>query len=230
MADAPDLESGTNRCEGSSPFTRTKQTPKFLGVIIFLKEENNMKEFKKSDKKIITGALVLLLVVIGLCTKNESIITYLEKNYDISLKEESNDNKVQPSKMLAQYEVLRVVDGDTIVINYNGNAEKVRLIGIDTPESVHPDNSKNTEEGIKTSNYTKQRLTGKTVGIELDVQERDKYGRILAYVYVDGKMYNKELLELGYAKVATYPPNVKYVEEFTKIQEKARENKVGLWK
>lgn len=189
-----------------------------------------MKKLKKSDKKIITGALVLLLVVIGLCTKNESIITYLEKNYDISLKQESNDNKVQPSKMLAQYEVLRVVDGDTIVINYNGNAEKVRLIGIDTPESVHPDNSKNTKEGIKTSNYTKQRLAGKTVGIELDVQERDKYGRILAYVYVDGKMYNKELLELGYAKVATYPPNVKYVEEFTKIQEKAREDKVGLWK
>ena len=63
----------------------------------------------------------------------------------------------------------------------------------------------------------------------LDVQERDKYGRILAYVYLDGEMYNKHLLEIGYAKVATYPPNVKYVEEFKEIQKQARENKVGLW-
>ena len=79
------------------------------------------------------------------------------------------------------------------------------------------------------SDYTKSKLTGKKVKLEFDVQERDKYGRLLAYVYIDGEMYNKHLLEIGYAKIATYPPNVKYVEDFKEIQKEARENKVGLW-
>ena len=72
-------------------------------------------------------------------------------------------------------------------------------------------------------------LKDKKVKLELDVQERDKYGRILAYVYIDGEMYNKELLKIGYAKIATYPPNIKYVDDFTEIQKQARKNKVGLW-
>ena len=72
-------------------------------------------------------------------------------------------------------------------------------------------------------------LEGKQVELEFDVESRDKYGRLLAYVYLDGQMYNKMLLEKGYAKIATYPPNVKYVDDFTKIQIEARENKVGLW-
>jgi len=187
------------------------------------------------SKKIISGVVVVVLIVIALLTQNEDIARYVEENYDINLKLDNinantetsngNDNELD----LAEYKVVRVVDGDTFIIDYNGTEERVRLIGVDTPESVHPNETKNTEEGIKTSNYTKERLEGKTVKIELDVQERDKYGRILAYVYIDDKMYNKELLELGYAKIATYPPNVKYVDEFTKIQKEARENKLGLW-
>ena len=73
-------------------------------------------------------------------------------------------------------------------------------------------------------------LEGKTVGIEFDVQERDQYGRLLGYVYINGKMFNKTLLEEGYAKLATYPPNTKYVDEFTKLQTKAREQQKGFWK
>jgi micrococcal nuclease len=125
--------------------------------------------------------------------------------------------------------VTRVVDGDTLVVNYKGAEEKVRLIGVDTPESVHPDASRNVEEGIIASNFTKDKLEGKEVELEFDVQERDQYGRLLAYVYIDGIMFNKTLLEEGYAQVATYPPNVKYVEEFTEIQRTARENNKGLW-
>lgn len=117
------------------------------------------------------------------------------------------------------YEVTRVIDGDTIEVNYNGTLEKVRLIGVDTPESVHPDSSKNTEEGILASDYTKEHLEGKQVGLEFDVQQRDQYGRLLAYVWVDGKMYNKTLLEDGVANIATYPPNVKYVDDFKAIVE-----------
>ena len=72
-------------------------------------------------------------------------------------------------------------------------------------------------------------MEGKEIALEFDVQERDHYGRLLAYVWINGEMFNKVLLREGYAKVATYPPNVKYVEDFTAIQNQARENKKGLW-
>lgn len=187
---------------------------------------------KRKDRKIITGFIVIVLIVMALITNNDSIIDYVEENYNIDLEINlgaGNGSKTYNDINTTKCEVIRVVDGDTIVVKYNGNEERIRLIGVDTPESVHPNENKNTQEGVKISDYTKERLTGKIVELELDVEERDKYGRILAYVYIDGEMYNKELLELGYAKLATYPPNVKYVEEFTKIQKEARKNKVGLW-
>lgn len=128
-----------------------------------------------------------------------------------------------------KYKVTRVVDGDTIIVDFNGKEERVRLIGVDTPESVHPDATKNVEEGKIVSNFTKDRLEGKEVALEFDVQERDHYGRLLAYVWFGGEMFNKVLLREGYAQVATYPPNVKYVDEFTKVQEGARKNNKGFW-
>lgn len=129
----------------------------------------------------------------------------------------------------SSYKVTRVVDGDTIIVNFDGKEERVRLIGIDTPESVHPDSSKNVEEGEIASNFTKEALEGKEVILEFDVQERDQYGRLLAYVWLGDTMFNKILLEEGYAQVSTYPPNVRYVEDFTAIQKQARENNKGFW-
>lgn len=125
--------------------------------------------------------------------------------------------------------VTRVVDGDTIVVDFNGKEERVRLIGVDTPESVHPDATKNVEYGKVASEFTKSKLEGKEVKLEIDIQERDRYGRLLAYVYLDGKMFNKTLLEEGYAQIATYPPNVKYVDVFTELEKIARDNDKGLW-
>lgn len=127
------------------------------------------------------------------------------------------------------YKIVRIVDGDTLVINYNGVDEKVRLIGVDTPESVHPDATKNNEFGKIASDFSKNYLDGKEVTLQFDVQERDQYGRILAYVYINGAMYNKTLLQEGMAKVATYPPNVKYVDDFKALEKTARENNKGLW-
>lgn len=127
------------------------------------------------------------------------------------------------------YKVIRVVDGDTIKISFNDKQETIRLIGVDTPESVHSDSNKNIPEGSIASDYTKDRLEGKEVKLEFDVQPKDKYGRYLAYVYIDGKMFNKELLEKGYARLATYPPNVKYVDDFTKIQKEAINKNKGFW-
>ena len=121
------------------------------------------------------------------------------------------------------------MDGDTVKVMFNGKEESVRLTGVDTPESVHPDKSKNTEFGKISSDFTKGKLEGKEVELEFDVQERDKYSRLLAYVYIDGKMYNKTLLEEGMAKVATFPPNVKYVDDFVAIERVARNANKGLW-
>ena len=127
------------------------------------------------------------------------------------------------------YTVTRVVDGDTIEIVYNGTVEKVRFIGVSTPESVHPDSSKNTEFGEIASQYTEEQLLGQQVSLEFDVSERDNYGRLLAYVWHDGKMFNEHLVEQGYAQVSTYLPDVKYADRFLVAQENAREGDMGLW-
>lgn len=125
-------------------------------------------------------------------------------------------------------EVLRVVDGDTIEIMFQGKKESVRLIGVDTPETVHP--SKPVQPyGPEASAFTKDRLTGKRVGLEFDVEQRDRYGRLLAYVWLGDQMFNEVLVKEGYAQIATFPPNVKYVDLFTRVQKEAREANRGLW-
>ncbi len=184
------------------------------------------KEKIKLIKIVIPVMIILVALAFGIITKDD-IYAAFESGFS-EKKKSTNDTGGNISSKY--YEVLKVVDGDTIQIDYNGTKERVRLIGIDTPESVHPDENKNTENGKKASEYTKKILTGKKIRLELDVQERDKYGRILAYVYLDDEMVNKKLLADGYAQVATYPPNVKYAEEFLSIQEKAQKAQKGLWK
>lgn len=115
-----------------------------------------------------------------------------------------------PSDKLEGY-VSRVVDGDTIIVELGpGQEERVRMIGVDTPESVHPDPSRNTEEGREASDFTKSQLLYKDVELELDQEERDQYGRMLAYVWVDGELFNLTLVREGYGEAKYYPPNDKY--------------------
>lgn len=127
------------------------------------------------------------------------------------------------------YPVTRVVDGDTIVVAMAGEEKKVRLIGIDTPESVHPDEARNIPYGKISSEFTREALEGKLVYLEYDVEPTDQYGRILAYVWLDDVMFNKTLLMEGHAVLATYPPNVRYVDDFTTLQTQAREAGKGVW-
>lgn len=131
------------------------------------------------------------------------------------------------------YYVTRDVDGDTLIVNIGGDNTRVRMIGIDTPESVSPDESRNCEEGKKASDYTKDQLEGEDVYLEYDVSEYDKYDRVLAYVYTenDGKytMFNETLLKKGYARTMTIQPNVKYADHFYDLQKEARENNEGFW-
>lgn len=129
------------------------------------------------------------------------------------------------------YSVERVVDGDTMVLNLEGNNVKVRMLGIDTPESVHSDKSKNTKEGKQASKFVKDLLKDKNVYLEYDVAKEDKYGRTLAYVYLDDEkmMLNKLLIEKGLAVVMTIQPNSRYADLFYECQVKARKLKVGFW-
>lgn len=123
----------------------------------------------------------------------------------------------------------RVVDGDTLVIEMNSGSEKIRLIGVDTPETVHP--QKPVEYyGKEASAFTQRMVENKIVRLEYDWQQRDKYGRILAYVYLeDGTFLNAEIIKHGYGFAYTRFP-FKYFNEFREYEKQARESKLGLWK
>ena len=131
--------------------------------------------------------------------------------------------------------VVRTVDGDTVWVRLSSGSgiEKVRYIGIDTPEVHHP--TRGEEPGGRAATEINRGLVGdRPVRLEPDVQLRDRYGRLLAYVWVkraDGVevMVNAELVRLGYAQVMTIPPNVRHAEMFRKLAAEARENHRGLW-
>lgn len=127
--------------------------------------------------------------------------------------------------------VKRVVDGDTFWV-YDGSRKglKVRLIGIDTPETVHT--QKPIEYfGPEASDYVKGLLEGNKVRLEYDVGRLDRFGRTLAYVYLeDGTFLNADLLKKGYARIMTIQPNVKHADYFLKLERKARKKKKGMWK
>lgn len=133
--------------------------------------------------------------------------------------------------------VNKPVDGDTVhVLLADGTEEKVRFIGVDTPEST----IQHEPYGKEASAFTKRELLGKRVWLQLDVGERDRYGRLLAYVWTEKptridamqvreRMFNARLLAEGYAQIMTVPPNVAYVDYFRPIQADARRANRGLW-
>jgi len=124
--------------------------------------------------------------------------------------------------------VVRVVDGDTIHVRIGGRVEKVRYIGVNTPELHHP--TRREEPGGRQAHAANRRLVeGKRVRLELDVQSRDRYGRMLAYVWIGETMVNAKLVRLGFAQVMTVPPNVRHQALFLKLQRAAREAGRGLW-
>ena len=135
--------------------------------------------------------------------------------------------------------ITKVIDGDTVEL---ADGERVRLIGIDTPETWHSPklrrDAKKRKKDIRTiarmgelaSQFAKGLAEKKRVRLEFDVEKRDRYGRLLAYVYLpDGRMLNAELLREGFAQVYTFPPNVKYTDKFLELQRRARESSRGFW-
>jgi len=163
---------------------------------------------------------------------NENI--NIEGQQDIPASVLSSEFKQIEEKNFDLYLVTRVKDGDTIELE---NGETVRYIGIDTPESVHP--RKPVEcFGKEASLKNKELVEGKMVRLAKDITDRDKYGRLLRYVYAEGPEGNRgindvfinlELVKQGYASVYTYPPDVKYNELFLAAEKEARELNRGLW-
>lgn len=128
------------------------------------------------------------------------------------------------------YYVIYAVDGDTVEVDMNGTPEKVRLIGVDTPETHKPKTPVQCY-GVIASDYTKSHTEHKNVRLESDPinQDRDRYGRLLRYVYLDdGTLWNAELVRLGYGRALTTFPFTKK-EEFKAYEKEAKDNNRGLW-
>lgn len=151
----------------------------------------------------------------------------------------SGDLRLSDETRPVQARVVKVYDGDTIRIS---SGEKVRLIGIDTPE-IHTSSKlyrdaertgRKAEDirrmGALSYEYAQRLLENRSVSLQFDAQRQDKYGRLLAYVYLDdGTFVNREIIRNGYAYPMSIPPNTRHAAEFKSLFEEARGKRVGLW-
>lgn len=128
--------------------------------------------------------------------------------------------------------VMQVLDGDTLDVRFgtgrDSRIERVRLLGVDTPETHHPTKPVGCF-GPEASDFTTAALAGHVVDLETDVETRDKYGRLLAFVIVDGRRFNDVLLERGYARLLVIPPNGAHAREMLAEELDARRHSRGLW-
>lgn len=181
----------------------------------------------------VTFLIILLTLPLNLCFSGEPVKVYHSEEGKFTVPFGKNYN-------YADIRVKRVIDGDTLQIE---TGERVRLIGIDTPEMHISDklyrDSQRTKQDIRTIQelgrrayeFIRNLVEGKRVSLEFDVEKYDKYGRLLAYVYLkDGTFVNAKIVEEGYASLLTIPPNVKYADLFLRLYQEARQNQRGLWK
>lgn len=135
------------------------------------------------------------------------------------------NSQYEAGEYVGTYSVARVIDGDTIEI---GGGERVRYIGMDSPEMAL-DGKPADCWAQKATDKNRELVSGKIVELRKDVSDRDKYGRLLRYVFVDGIFVNSELVREGFASAWAYPPDVKYQDEISAAQTEAQKNKSGLW-
>ena len=167
--------------------------------------------------KKISTILILGILVFG-CTGE--VTSTPEAN--LSPKESKTDNN---KSNLVQYEVIRVIDGDTVELK---NGERLRYNDIDTPETVHP--SKPVEcYGPEASAKNKELVEGETILVELGNPEKDRYGRLLGYVYIDDLFVNAELVRGGYAEVNSYGNPGSKIAELINIERDSKLKSTGLW-
>lgn len=188
--------------------------------------------FSAKQTGISVGVGVILLIVLvsfsGSGSQTQPTAQQTEQPTEQSTEQPTEQQTEPTATQVAENEgvlVTRVIDGDTIEIE--GGA-RVRYIGIDTPETVDPREPVQCF-GVEASNRNKQLVEGKMVRLEKDISETDKYGRLLRYVYVGDNFVNLTLVQEGYAHSYTYPPDVKYQDQFVEAQRTAREQNKGLW-
>jgi len=138
-----------------------------------------------------------------------------EKSEKIEQEKELTPPEISVTTAIADY----VIDGDTVKLR---NGEKVRLIGINTPEMGQPYSS-------EAKNKLKELIEGKEVTLEKDITDRDQYGRLLRYIWLGDILINLEMVRLGYANSYSYPPDIKYQDQIVATEREAREEKIGLW-
>ncbi|MEX0931857.1 MAG: thermonuclease family protein [Candidatus Paceibacterota bacterium] len=155
-------------------------------------------------------------------------VTEVEIAQSVEQKETAQETEVKKEET---YKVIKVVDGDTLAVSIEGISTTIRLIGLDTPETVDPRKPVQCF-GVEASNKAKELLTGQNVKLEYDTSQGtyDKYDRLLTYVYLpDGRLFNKLMIAEGYGYEYTYAIPYKYQKEFKEAELFAQENKKGLW-
>ncbi len=189
----------------------------------------------KRRNKFIIGLFLITAIYISQYIENiDKFIT--DNSQTVSNKSKGIDESIILNNTL-KGDVSRIIDGDTIEVIIDSKKYKVRLIGIDCPEYT----SKVEFYGKEAAQYTKLILLNKTVFLEKDVSETDKFGRLLCYVWleipleiskkeIESKMFNGLLLKNGYANAFTYPPDIKYSTIFKELASDAIKNDIGLWK
>ncbi|MEK7499170.1 MAG: thermonuclease family protein [Patescibacteria group bacterium] len=163
---------------------------------------------------------LLFLLVIGLLSKNPQLLPFEQEK---QIKEETVLGEKAASE--AAIIVVKVIDGDTIEVE---GKKKVRYIGINTPE-LHDPRKKVECFGKEAAIMNSDLVEGKEVRLEKDISETDRYGRLLRYVYIGDLFVNEYLVRQGYAYASSYPPDVKYAQQFRAAEQEARENNRGLW-
>jgi micrococcal nuclease len=138
------------------------------------------------------------------------------------------DDPAPPSAKTDTARVTRVVDGDTVEIELDGDIDRLRYIGVDTPETVKPGAPVECF-GPEAHDFNEELVDGKTVRLDFDAERRDVYGRLLAYVHVGDTFVNEELVRRGYATTLTIAPNDRYADRFAELERKASAAGVGLW-
>ena len=179
-----------------------------------------------STKKVLGIIIVgLFLFVVGIASFSKPPVK-TEPSPKPQVEGTQTQNSPTPiaSNSASLVKVKRVIDGDTIEIE---DGRKIRLIGIDTPEL-----NKSGEAGCfgrEAYDYANKLLTGQTIKLEKDISETDRYGRLLRFIYLGDTFINDKLVKDGYARVYTYPPDVKYQDKFKESESYARDNNLGLW-
>ncbi len=178
--------------------------------------------------KLFLAALVFVLGISACGAGNQAPPPTLTATRDQSPSVPTRGGPGSPVSELLEAQVTRVVDGDTIHVTIDGVKYRLRYIGMDTPETNDPERGVEPF-GLEATEANRELVEGKSVLLEKDVRETDKYGRLLRYVYVGDLMVNEELLRRGLARVATFPPDVKYVDRFLSAQRAAQDAGLGMW-